>query len=127
MVAAQWWQPLTADHMLLFRAGQLPWCTRPDHSIVIAVPSCSETYVLKQQGHYYDVAASAFSPDGAYLVTGADDAKVRALAVLWQSCCCCIGVHCSVQWHWTAPSGCGEGAGHDGCLARVARTSPTPT
>lgn len=36
----------------------------------------SETYVLKQQGHYYDVAASAFSPDGAYLVTGADDAKV---------------------------------------------------
>lgn len=38
----------------------------------------SETYVLKQQGHYYDVAASAFSPDGAYLVTGADDAKVGA-------------------------------------------------
>ncbi|PRW59321.1 periodic tryptophan 2-like protein [Chlorella sorokiniana] len=37
----------------------------------------SETYVLKQQGHYYDVAASAFSPDGAYLVTGADDAKVK--------------------------------------------------
>lgn len=38
----------------------------------------SESYVLKQQGHYYDVAASAFSPDGAYLVTGADDAKVGA-------------------------------------------------
>ena len=32
--------------------------------------------MLKQQGHYYDVAASAYSPDGAYLVTGADDAKV---------------------------------------------------
>lgn len=32
--------------------------------------------MIKQQGHYYDVAASAFSPDGAYLVTGADDAKV---------------------------------------------------
>ena len=37
----------------------------------------SESYVLKQQGHYYDVAAAAFSPDGGYLVTGADDAKVR--------------------------------------------------
>ncbi len=36
----------------------------------------SETYVLKQQGHYYDVSTAAFSPDGAYLVTGADDAKV---------------------------------------------------
>ncbi len=36
----------------------------------------SETYVLKQQGHFYDVAASAFSPDGAYLATAADDAKV---------------------------------------------------
>jgi WD40 repeat protein len=37
----------------------------------------SESYVLKQQGHYYDVAATAFSPDGAHLVTGADDAKVK--------------------------------------------------
>lgn len=36
----------------------------------------SETYVLKQQGHYYDVAASAYSPDGTYLATAADDAKV---------------------------------------------------
>lgn len=37
----------------------------------------SESYVLKQQGHYHDVAATAFSPDGAHLVTGADDAKVK--------------------------------------------------
>ncbi|PSC76313.1 periodic tryptophan 2-like protein [Micractinium conductrix] len=37
----------------------------------------SETYVLKQQGHYYDVACSSFSPDGTYLVSGADDAKVK--------------------------------------------------
>ena len=36
----------------------------------------SETYVLKQQGHLYDVAATAFSPDGSYIATGADDAKV---------------------------------------------------
>jgi periodic tryptophan protein 2 len=37
----------------------------------------SETYVIKQQGHHYDVSTCAFSPDGAYLVTGADDARVK--------------------------------------------------
>ena len=37
----------------------------------------SESYVLKQQGHYFDVSAVSFSPDGAYVVTGADDAKVK--------------------------------------------------
>ena len=36
----------------------------------------SETYVLKQQGHYHDISAVAYSPDGAYIATGADDAKV---------------------------------------------------
>ncbi len=36
----------------------------------------AETYVLKQQGHYYDVSAVAYSPDGALLVSGADDSKV---------------------------------------------------
>lgn len=36
----------------------------------------SETYVLKQQGHFHDVAALAYSPDGMFMVTGADDAKV---------------------------------------------------
>ncbi|GFR41863.1 hypothetical protein Agub_g2644, partial [Astrephomene gubernaculifera] len=37
----------------------------------------SETYVLKQQGHYHDIAATAFSPDGALIATGADDCKVK--------------------------------------------------
>ena len=36
----------------------------------------SESYVLKQQGHAYDVSAVAFSPDGSYIATGADDNKV---------------------------------------------------
>lgn len=36
----------------------------------------AETYVLKQQGHYHDVSAVAYSPDGALLATGADDSKV---------------------------------------------------
>ena len=37
----------------------------------------SESYVLKQQGHAYDVSAVAFSQDGSYIATGADDNKVR--------------------------------------------------
>jgi periodic tryptophan protein 2 len=37
----------------------------------------SESYVLKQQGHHYDVSALAFSPDGSYIATGADDNKVQ--------------------------------------------------
>jgi periodic tryptophan protein 2 len=42
----------------------------------------SESYVLKQQGHYYDVSAVSFSPDGSYLVTGADDAKVKVWTLM---------------------------------------------
>ena len=41
----------------------------------------SETYVLKQQGHYYDVCAVAYSPDGTTIVTGGDDGKVK----VWQT------------------------------------------
>ena len=37
----------------------------------------SDTYVLKQQGHYFDISAVAFSPDGALVATGSDDRKVR--------------------------------------------------
>lgn len=39
----------------------------------------SETYILKQQGHYYDIGTLAYSPDGAYIASGAEDAKVRPL------------------------------------------------
>lgn len=75
----------------------------------------AETYVLKQQGHYYDVAAVAYSPDGALLASGADDSKVpsavpghlhiegtelnRCLTLRFEVCatqtsgCCC---HCIV-------------------------------
>ena len=38
----------------------------------------TESYALKQQGHYHDVATSVFSPDGLNLVTGADDPKVAS-------------------------------------------------
>ena len=36
----------------------------------------SETYVLKQQGHYYDVCALGYSPDGVVIVKAADGAEV---------------------------------------------------
>jgi len=41
----------------------------------------SESYILKQQGHFYDINALSFSPDGAVLATAGDDAKVK----LWNT------------------------------------------
>ncbi|KAI9208513.1 quinon protein alcohol dehydrogenase-like superfamily [Polychytrium aggregatum] len=37
----------------------------------------SESYVLKQQGHQYDMNCLAYSQDGQYVVTGGDDGKVK--------------------------------------------------
>lgn len=42
----------------------------------------SQTYLLKQQGHSYDVSTVAFSPDGSTIATGADDNKVAHLPLL---------------------------------------------
>ena len=39
----------------------------------------SETYVLKQQGHFFDVNTLAYSPDGQLVVTGGGDGKVGYL------------------------------------------------
>ena len=36
----------------------------------------SETYILKQQGHFNNMTCVEYSPDGHYLATGGDDAKV---------------------------------------------------
>lgn len=41
----------------------------------------AETYVLRQQGHAADVAAAVFSPDGAVIATGGDDAKIKLYQV----------------------------------------------
>ncbi|KAA1472461.1 WD repeat protein [Dentipellis sp. KUC8613] len=41
----------------------------------------SESYVLKQQGHYFDMNTLAYSPDAQYIVTGGDDGKVK----LWNT------------------------------------------
>ncbi|XP_074651858.1 periodic tryptophan protein 2 homolog [Tubulanus polymorphus] len=37
----------------------------------------SESYVLKQQGHFNNMTCLVYSPDGQYLVTGGDDGKVK--------------------------------------------------
>ena len=37
----------------------------------------SESYILKQQGHFYDVEHLSYSPDGTYLATGGDDGKIK--------------------------------------------------
>lgn len=39
----------------------------------------SETYVLKQQGHFYDMNVLSYSPDGQIIATGGDDGKVGRL------------------------------------------------
>ena len=37
----------------------------------------SESYVMKQQGHFNNMTCLQYSPDGQYMVTGGDDGKVR--------------------------------------------------
>lgn len=37
----------------------------------------SESYILKQQGHYFDMNTLAFSTDGQTIVTGGDDGKIK--------------------------------------------------
>jgi len=41
----------------------------------------SESYVLKQQGHFYDMNVMAYSPDGQLIATGGEDRKVK----LWNT------------------------------------------
>jgi len=41
----------------------------------------SETYVLKQQGHFFDTNCITYSPDGTFVATGGDDSKVK----LWST------------------------------------------
>ena len=48
----------------------------------------SETYILKQQGHYFDLNTVAYSPDGSYLATGGDDGKVKVWTT--KNCLCFV-------------------------------------
>lgn len=42
----------------------------------------SESYVLKQQGHFNSMVSLAYSPDGQYIVTGGEDGKVSETILL---------------------------------------------
>ncbi|KAI8813494.1 WD40-repeat-containing domain protein [Cladochytrium replicatum] len=37
----------------------------------------SESYVLRQHGHRFDMTSLAYSPDGQFIVTGGDDGKIK--------------------------------------------------
>jgi len=48
----------------------------------------SESYILKQQGHFFDVEHVSYSPDGTYIATAGDDGKIK----VWNtdSCFCFV-------------------------------------
>ncbi|XP_071951728.1 periodic tryptophan protein 2 homolog [Antedon mediterranea] len=46
----------------------------------------SESFIMKQQGHYNNMTSVAYSPDGQYLATGGEDAKVK----VWSMCGYCF-------------------------------------
>lgn len=41
----------------------------------------SESYILKQQGHYFDMNTLAYAPDGQTIATGGDDGKLKVWSV----------------------------------------------
>ena len=53
----------------------------PDQGQLLVWEWQSETYVMKQQGHGSDMAAIAYSPDGAVLATGGHDTKIKLWTV----------------------------------------------
>ncbi|KAJ2858697.1 U3 snoRNP protein [Coemansia erecta] len=55
----------------------------------------SETYVLKQQGHFYDMSCVGYSADGQYVATGGDDAKLKVWNALTGYCFITFADHSS--------------------------------
>lgn len=61
----------------------------------------SESYILKQQGHFFDMNTLAYAQDGQIVVTGGDDGKVK----LWNT----ASGFCTVTFSdHTAPVSCVE-------------------
>ncbi|KAL4079545.1 WD40-repeat-containing domain protein [Scleroderma citrinum] len=53
----------------------------------------SESYILKQQGHFFDMNTLAYAPDGQTIATGGDDGKVKVWAVHSGFCFVTFGEH----------------------------------
>lgn len=55
----------------------------------------SESYVLKQQGHYFDMNTLAYSQDGQNVATGGDDGKVKVWNTISGFCFVTFAEHSS--------------------------------
>ncbi|XP_065337369.1 periodic tryptophan protein 2 homolog [Cloeon dipterum] len=55
----------------------------------------SETYVMKQQGHYNNMYCLDYSPDGQFIVTGGGDGKVKIWNTLTGFCVVTFNEHTS--------------------------------
>ncbi|CAN6441188.1 unnamed protein product [Victoria cruziana] len=96
----------------------------------------SETYILKHQGHYFDVNCLAYSPDSQLLATGADDNKIKVWTVSSGFCFVTFSEHTNAvtALHFTANNNCLLSASLDGTVRawdlfryRNFRTFTSPT
>ncbi|XP_022723341.1 periodic tryptophan protein 2 [Durio zibethinus] len=96
----------------------------------------SESYILKQQGHYFDVNTLAYSPDSQLLATGADDNKVKVWTVSSGFCFVTFTEHTNAitALHFMANNHCLLSASLDGTVRawdllryRNFRTFTTPS
>ncbi|KAF5808114.1 putative transcription factor WD40-like family [Helianthus annuus] len=96
----------------------------------------SESYILKQQGHYFDVNTIAYSPDSQLLATGADDNKIKVWNVSSGFCFVTFSEHTNAvtALHFMASNHCLLSASLDGTVRawdlfryRNFRTFTTPS
>jgi periodic tryptophan protein 2 len=73
----------------------------------------SETFVLRQQGHFYDLNATAYSPNGQLIATGGDDGKVKVWNAATGFCFVTFAEHTAPVTALTFVGGSGAaGGGH---------------
>ncbi|OMP00146.1 hypothetical protein COLO4_12887 [Corchorus olitorius] len=96
----------------------------------------SESYIMKQQGHYFDVNTLAYSPDSQLLATGADDNKVKVWTISSGFCFVTFTEHTNAvtALHFMANNHCLLSASLDGTVRawdliryRNFRTFTTPS
>lgn len=96
----------------------------------------SESYILKQQGHYFDVNCLAYSSDSQLLATGADDNKIKVWTVSSGFCFVTFSEHTNAvtALHFMASNHCLLSASLDGTVRawdlfryRNFRTFTTPS